>query len=153
MFNPAIFSDTLNFFDIRKGCHSILCEFTVEISYFGKICDTCMLQGLSLIPLPPPSFVPPPSEWQWQLGAIAVFLGWIDLIIFIRKLPLTGIYVVMFIDIFYTFCRLFFLSFLLVVAFGLAFYMTFNDPDLMVCMCMCRCGGRGEGQGGKYLSP
>ncbi|CAI8048714.1 Transient receptor potential cation channel subfamily A member 1 homolog [Geodia barretti] len=72
-----------------------------------------------------------PTEWQWQLGAIAVFLGWIDLIIFTRKLTFTGIYVVMFIDIFYTFCRLFFLSFLLVVAFGLAFYMTFNDPDLM----------------------
>lgn len=31
-----------------------------------------------------------PTRWQWQLGCIAVFLTWIDLIIFIRKLPLTG---------------------------------------------------------------
>ena len=29
------------FFDIRKGCHSILCEFTVKISYLGIFCDTC----------------------------------------------------------------------------------------------------------------
>ena len=61
-----------------------------------------------------------------------MFLGWLDLIIFIRKLPLTGIYVLMFIDIFYTFCRLFFLSLLLVIAFGLAFYMSFNEPLLSV---------------------
>lgn len=31
-----------------------------------------------------------PSGWQWQLGCIAVFLTWIDLIIFIEKLPLAG---------------------------------------------------------------
>ena len=31
-----------------------------------------------------------PLEWQWQLGVVAVFLAWIDLIIFLRKIPLTG---------------------------------------------------------------
>ena len=31
-----------------------------------------------------------PTPWQWQVGCIAVFLAWIDLIIFIRKIPLTG---------------------------------------------------------------
>ena len=71
-------------------------------------------------------------SWQWQFGALSIFLGWLNLIIFIRKLPLTGIYVVMFVDIFYTFCRLFFLSILLVIAFGLSFYMAFNDPDIEV---------------------
>ena len=69
------------------------------------------------------------QEWQWQAGTIAVFLAWIDLIIFIRKLPLTGIYVVMLLDIFYTFCRLLLLTILLVVAFGLVFYMAFFEPD------------------------
>ena len=71
-----------------------------------------------------------PTIWQWQVGAIAIFLGWVDLIVFIRKLPGTGIYVVMFVDIFYTFWRLFFLSLLLVIAFGLAFYMAFYEPDV-----------------------
>ena len=31
-----------------------------------------------------------PTSWQWQIGCVAVFLAWIDFIIFIRKLPLTG---------------------------------------------------------------
>lgn len=31
-----------------------------------------------------------PTRWQWQLGCIAVFLTWIDLILFIQKMPLTG---------------------------------------------------------------
>jgi hypothetical protein len=31
-----------------------------------------------------------PTEWQWQIGSIAVFLSWIDLIIIFRKIPLTG---------------------------------------------------------------
>ncbi len=75
-----------------------------------------------------------PTEWQWQAGTVAVFLAWINLIVFIRKLPLTGtgIYVVMFVDIFYTFCRMIFLSALLVIAFGLAFYMALFEPDIGV---------------------
>ena len=28
-----------------------------------------------------------PFTWQWQIGSIAVFLAWIDLIIYIRVLP------------------------------------------------------------------
>ena len=31
-----------------------------------------------------------PTSWQWQVGVVAVFLAWIDLIIFLRKIPLTG---------------------------------------------------------------
>ena len=31
-----------------------------------------------------------PMEWQWQIGCIAVFLSWIDLIVIFRKIPLTG---------------------------------------------------------------
>ena len=75
-----------------------------------------------------------PTVFQWQVGVVAIFLAWVDLIIFIRKLPGTGIYVVMFLDIFYTFCRLFFLAILLVIAFGLAFFMAFYEPNVNVCV-------------------
>lgn len=34
-----------------------------------------------------------PTRWQWQIGCIAVFLSWISLIIFFRKIPLTGTFV------------------------------------------------------------
>lgn len=71
-------------------------------------------------------------SWQWQIGVMAVFLAWINMIIFISKLPLTGIYVVMFLDIFYTFMRMVLLSLLLVLSFSFAFYMLFYKPDLQV---------------------
>lgn len=70
-----------------------------------------------------------PRPWQWELGAIAVFFAWIDLVIFVRKLPVTGIYVVMFMNIFYILLKLAFLAVLLILAFAFSFYMIFNDPD------------------------
>ncbi|XP_064648007.1 transient receptor potential cation channel subfamily A member 1 homolog isoform X2 [Lineus longissimus] len=60
--------------------------------------------------------------WQWQLGAIAVFWAWIDLVLFIRKVPTFGIYVVMFTDVLRTFTRFFPVFFLFIVAFALSFY-------------------------------
>ena len=73
-----------------------------------------------------------PLTWQWQIGVVAVFLGWIDLIVFISKLPLTGIYVLMFMKIIYTFLKVLILSILLVVAFGLTFFLVFTQPDISV---------------------
>ena len=73
-----------------------------------------------------------PFKWQWQIGVVAVFLGWIDLIVFISKFPLTGIYVLMFVKILYTFLRMLILSTLLVVAFGLTFYLSFTQPEILV---------------------
>ena len=74
-----------------------------------------------------------PLTWQWQIGVVAVFLGWIDLIVFISKFPLTGIYVLMFIKILITFLKILILSVLLVIAFGLTFYLTFTQPIILVC--------------------
>ena len=73
-----------------------------------------------------------PESWQWQLGALALFIAWLDMVLFLKKFPLTGIYVVMFVDIFYTFMRMILLSILFVVSFGLAFYMLFFRP-VRVC--------------------
>ena len=69
-----------------------------------------------------------PESWQWQLGALAMFIAWLVMLLFLKKLPLTGIYVVMFVDIFYTFMRMILLSILFVVSFGIAFYMLFFRP-------------------------
>ncbi len=74
-----------------------------------------------------------PLNWQWQIGVVAVFLGWINLIIFISKLPFAGIYVLMFVKILLTFLKMLTLSILLVLAFGLTFYLTFYQPEILVC--------------------
>ncbi|XP_019859935.1 PREDICTED: ankyrin repeat domain-containing protein 50-like, partial [Amphimedon queenslandica] len=67
--------------------------------------------------------------WQWQVGVIAVFLSWITLIFSIRKLPVVGIYVVMFIKIFNNFIKVVVLALLLISAFAVPFYMMFYDPQ------------------------
>jgi len=69
------------------------------------------------------------ENWQWQLGALAIFLAWFDLVLFMKKLPLFGVYVVMFIQIVYTFLRFMFVALLFIIAFGLAFYMLFVQFD------------------------
>ena len=71
-------------------------------------------------------------NWQWQIGVVSVFLSWIGLISFVQKWPVTGVYVLMFIDIIQSFLKIAFLALLLVIAFALAFYMLFFEPDEMV---------------------
>nr|KAG5711030.1 hypothetical protein BaRGS_013764 [Batillaria attramentaria] len=62
------------------------------------------------------------EDWQWQLGAVSIFLAWLNLLLFIQKFPRFGIYVVMFTNVLSTFVQFFFVFLLFVVAFGLAFY-------------------------------
>ncbi|XP_041463333.1 transient receptor potential cation channel subfamily A member 1 homolog isoform X1 [Lytechinus variegatus] len=62
------------------------------------------------------------EAWQWQCGAAGIFLAWINLILFIRKFPQLGIYVVMFTDILKTFAKFVVLFILFIIAFALAFY-------------------------------
>ena len=73
-----------------------------------------------------------PTNYQWQFGILAVFLGWINLLLFVQKFPGIGIYIVMFLKICKTFLRTVVLLLLLLMAFGLAFYMAFDEPQYEV---------------------
>ncbi|XP_077977717.1 transient receptor potential cation channel subfamily A member 1 homolog [Glandiceps talaboti] len=69
------------------------------------------------------------EPWQWCVGTFAIFLAWMNLIIFVRKLAKIGIYVVMFIDILKTFCRFSIILLLFLISFGLSFYiLLMNQP-------------------------
>jgi len=70
-----------------------------------------------------------PSAPQWQMGAVAIFLSWINLVLFIQKFPKFGIYVVMFADILVTFFNFFLVFFLFIVAFGMGFYTLLQNQD------------------------
>ena len=70
-----------------------------------------------------------PKPWQWQIGALAVFLAWIQLSIFVRKLPQLGLYIIMFEGIVITFIKIAIPALLLVLAFSFAFYMMFFVPS------------------------
>lgn len=70
-----------------------------------------------------------PKDWQWQIGIFVVFLAWIDLIIILSEFPKTGIYVIIFKEIFLTFMEML-LSFgtLLVFAYSIILFMMFFNP-------------------------
>ena len=68
-------------------------------------------------------------SWQWQLGALCIFLSWINFIVFLSEQPVVGIYVVMFQDIIKTFLRMAPMAILLVLAFGQPFFMLLSVVD------------------------
>ena len=74
------------------------------------------------------------SKLQWQVGVVAVFLGWIGLINFFSKLPhiRIGVHILMFFNILKTVLYLIAFAFLLMLSFGLVFYMTFFEPGITV---------------------
>ena len=73
-------------------------------------------------------------RWQWQIGTIAVFLAWSDFIIFVQKLPGVGIYVGMLREILLRFIKTIPLTVMLVIAFGLGFFMLFFEPGRNVSL-------------------
>lgn len=66
------------------------------------------------------------------IGALSIFLAWMALVLFIRKFPKLGIYVVMFTSILYTFLKFFIIYVLFLVAFALSFYTLLHDPQQTV---------------------
>ena len=67
------------------------------------------------------------SEDKQTIGALSIFSAWMALVLFIRKFPRLGIYVVMFTSIMYTFTKFFLIFVLFLVAFALAFYTLLKD--------------------------
>ena len=72
------------------------------------------------------------QEWQWELGVVVVSSAWINLIIICAKSPSIGIYIIMFGKIILTFLKAIILPVLLVIMFGLTFYMIFSEPQFQV---------------------
>ena len=73
-----------------------------------------------------------PTDSQWQIGTVAVFFAWIDLLLFFYKLPKIGIYVGMMLQITRRFLNVVVIAILLSLAFGFAFYMAFYEPSIPV---------------------
>ncbi len=63
------------------------------------------------------------TGWRWQLGALCVFLSWLNFVFFLRLQPKFGIYVLMFEEIIATFLKVLPLAVLLIMAFGQPFFI------------------------------
>ena len=65
------------------------------------------------------------TPWQWQIGAFAVFLSWLNFIFILRYLSYTAVPINMFFSICVTFLKLIFVPIVLILAFGVPNYMVF----------------------------
>lgn len=82
---------------------------------------------------------------QWQLSAFVVTLGWINLLIYMRQIPVIGKYITIFHDVLYTFLRMATIVVIFVIAFALGFhallaheipFATVQDSMLKVAIMM-----------------
>ncbi|XP_041462170.1 transient receptor potential cation channel subfamily A member 1 homolog isoform X1 [Lytechinus variegatus] len=70
------------------------------------------------------------QKWQWQCGALAIFLAWINLTLYVRQTSSLGIYVIMFEDVLLSTVQFLAVILLFIVAFALAFNtLLLNQTD------------------------
>ena len=69
-----------------------------------------------------------PNASQWQLGCVAIFLAWIDLILLMNTIPFVATSINMLISIMNSFMKLVFLPVLLIVSFGIPLFLLFHEP-------------------------
>jgi len=69
------------------------------------------------------------GTYQKTAGAMCVFLAWLNFILFIRKVPFVGIYIVMLLYVVSTFFKFFIVFFFLIIMFAFSFYVLLHDES------------------------
>ncbi|XP_065650592.1 uncharacterized protein LOC136078729 [Hydra vulgaris] len=60
---------------------------------------------------------------KWTVGAVAIFFGWTNLLLYLKRSALFGIYVVMIIEVFKSLMSVIMVFFLIIMAFSLSFFV------------------------------
>lgn len=68
--------------------------------------------------------------YQKSFGSIALFLAWFNFVLFIRKVPVFGIYIVMFLYVFKTFFKFFVVFIFFIATFAFAFFVLLRDGQV-----------------------
>ncbi|XP_045160098.2 transient receptor potential cation channel subfamily A member 1-like isoform X2 [Mercenaria mercenaria] len=68
-------------------------------------------------------------SWQWEAGAIAVFLAWFNCLLYLQRFDFFGIYVVMFLEILKTLVQVLLVFSILLIAFSMAFFMLLHKES------------------------
>lgn len=63
------------------------------------------------------------TEMQFSFASLTVFLSWLNLLLLLQRFDQVGIYVVMFLEILQTLIKVLMVFSILIIAFGLAFYI------------------------------
>jgi transient receptor potential cation channel subfamily A protein 1 len=67
------------------------------------------------------------TVWQWSCGVVAIYLAWINLILFVRRLDVFGIYVLMFEQTLRTVLKVLLVFALFILGFAFGFHILFQD--------------------------
>ncbi|KAK6626900.1 Transient receptor putative cation channel subfamily A member 1 [Polyplax serrata] len=78
---------------------------------------------ISSITMVLPVFMNRYTDVQFSSAAITVFLSWFNLLLYLQRFDQVGIYVVMFLEILQTLIKVLLVFSILIIAFGLAFYI------------------------------
>lgn len=78
-----------------------------------------------------------PSRTIYEAGIVTFSLAWIVLILWLHKAHVIGIYITMLIKITYDFIKITLLGLLLIIGFGIAFYLLFYQPTQEVRIYYC----------------
>ncbi|KAH9488093.1 Transient receptor putative cation channel sub A member 1 [Bulinus truncatus] len=76
-----------------------------------------------------PFFLNKSFHWQWEAGALAVFLAWFNCLVFLQRFDFFGIYVVMFLEILRTLVQVLCVFSILIIAFGLSLFMLMSREE------------------------
>lgn len=77
--------------------------------------------------------------FQFSAASITVFLSWFELLLLLQRFDQVGIYVVMFLEILQTLIKVLMVFSILIIAFGLAFFILLSKvgPEDTVFMYYC----------------
>lgn len=81
---------------------------------------------ISVIIMLLPVFIEKNCSLQLSFASLAVFLCWFNLLLLLQRFDQVGIYVVMFLEILQTLIKVLMVFSILIIAFGLAFYITLS---------------------------
>ncbi len=99
------FNDWVNWFELTEYISIII--FLVSVERSGCFC---------------------PQTWEWEVGVVSLALSWVVLVAWLQAMHWIGIYVTIMIRIIVSFARVAIFGVLLVVGFGLTFYLLFYQP-------------------------
>ncbi|KAL9951430.1 hypothetical protein ACROYT_G044089 [Oculina patagonica] len=74
------------------------------------------------------------TGWHIQIGAMSMFFGWMNLILYLRKLSFYGSYVIMLATMFITLFKVLVLFLLFILSFGTTFYMLIDENELYLSL-------------------
>ncbi|KAB0796783.1 hypothetical protein PPYR_10844 [Photinus pyralis] len=69
------------------------------------------------------------TELQFSFGSVSIFLSWLNLLLLLQRFDQVGIYVVMFLEILQTLIKVLMVFSILIIAFGLAFYILLSRGE------------------------